>query len=127
MTNSQKNQCHAIIHTATAACTAVGGGMAQIPFSDAVPITAAQVTMVIGLGKVFGKSITETGAKALITGIAGPAIGRLVSQVLVGWIPGIGNAINATTAAGLTELIGWTVAKQFDNETKHQIKEQKSE
>ena len=36
------------------------------------------------------------------------------SQVLVGWIPGIGNAINATTAAGITEAMGWLLAKEFD-------------
>ena len=35
--------------------------------------------------------------------------------MLVGWIPGFGNAINATTAAGITETLGWTVANQFAN------------
>ena len=28
------------------------------------------------------------------------------SQALIGWIPGIGNIINATTAAAITEAIG---------------------
>ena len=44
---------------ASAAAAAVGGGLAQLPGSDAIPITAAQVTMIISLGSVFGKSITE--------------------------------------------------------------------
>ncbi len=35
------------------------------------------------------------------------------SQVLVGWIPGIGNAVNASTAAALTEGIGWAMANEF--------------
>lgn len=123
MTDSQRTECHAIIHTASAACAAIGGGLAQLPLSDAVPITAAQVTMVIGLGKVFNKSITESGAKAIMAGISGAAVGRFVSQCLVGWIPMIGNAINATTAAGITETLGWKVADKFDNETSQKINE----
>ncbi len=116
MTDSQRTQCHAIIHTATAACAAVGGGMAQLPMADAVPITAAQVTMVISLGKVFDKALSESAAKAIMAGVSGAAIGRLVSQTLVGWIPVIGNAINAATAASITEFLGWKVAEKFDSE-----------
>lgn len=116
MTSTENSKCSAIIHTASVACAAVGGGLAQIPGSDAIPITAAQVTMIISLGSVFGKTITETAAKALIKSLAGAAVGRLASQVLVGWIPGLGNAINASTAAGITETLGWKAAKKFDRE-----------
>ena len=41
---------------------------------------------------------------------------RLASQFLVGWIPGLGNAVNAATAAGITETLGWKVADKFDKE-----------
>lgn len=102
MTSNEHSKCSAIIHTASVACAAVGGGMAQLPGSDMIPITAAQVTMIISLGSVFGKTITETAAKALIKSLAGASVGRLASQLLVGWIPGPGNAINASTAAGIT-------------------------
>lgn len=40
-----------------------------------------------------------------------------VSQVLVGWIPGLGNAINASTAAALTESVGWLLAKEFASQS----------
>ena len=116
MTDSQRTQCHAIIHTATAACAAVGGGMAQLPMADAIPITGLQITMVISLGKVFDKALTESAAKAIIAGVTGSSLGRLISQMLVGWIPGWGNAINATTAASITEALGWKIAEQFDSE-----------
>ncbi len=116
MTDEENTKCHKIIHTASAATAAVGGGLAQLPGSDAIPITAAQVTMVIALGKVFGKAITESAAKAVIAGLAGASVGRLASQFLVGWIPGLGNAVNAATAAGITETLGWKVADKFDKE-----------
>lgn len=70
--------------------------------------------MVISLGKVFNKTISESTAKAAIASVAASTIGRTVSQFLVGWIPGVGNAVNATTAAGLTETMGWAIAKEFD-------------
>lgn len=88
--------------------------MAQIPGSDNAVITPIQLTMTISLGKVFGVTLGESAAKAAIGSVAASTIGRTVSQVLVGWIPGVGNAINATTAAGLTESLGWLLAKEFD-------------
>ena len=31
----------------------------------------------------------------------------------MGWIPGWGNAVNASTAVGITEAMGWAVAEGF--------------
>ncbi|MBQ3654743.1 MAG: hypothetical protein II954_10045 [Synergistaceae bacterium] len=115
MTKDEKSQGHAIIHAASAAAAAIGGGLAQLPGSDTVPITAIQVGMVISLGAVFGQEITKTTATSIVGGLASSIGGRTLSQLLVGWIPGFGNAINATTAAGITETLGWMVAKQFAN------------
>lgn len=113
MTNDEKTKCHTIIHTASVASAAIGGGLAQLPGSDTVPITAIQVGMVISLGAVFGQEITKTTAASIVGGLASSLGGRAISQFLVGWIPGFGNAINATTAVGITETLGWIVAEQF--------------
>lgn len=50
--------------------------------------------------------------------MAAATVGRAVSQVLVGWIPGLGNAINASTAAALTESVGWLLAKEFASQSR---------
>ncbi|MBQ7215192.1 MAG: hypothetical protein IJS39_04330 [Synergistaceae bacterium] len=121
MTDSQRAKCHGIIHTASAAAAAAGGGMAQLPGSDAIPITAAQITMIISLGAVFDIPVSKAAAKSILYGFVGAASGRLVSQMLVGWIPGLGNAINATTAASITEGLGWKVADKFDREARQKI------
>ena len=114
MNAKQKKECHTIIHTASVAAGGVGAGLAQIPGSDNAVITPNQLTMTISLGRVFGKSLSEASAKAALASVAAATVGRTASQVLVGWIPGIGNAINATTAAGITEAMGWLLAKEFD-------------
>ena len=84
-----------LIHTASVAAAGAGAGLAQIPGSDNAVITPIQLTMTISLGKVFDIDLSESAAKAALGSVAASTIGRTVSQVLLGWIPGIGNAINA--------------------------------
>ena len=116
ITAEQYGECHAIIHGATAAAAGVGSGMAQIPLSDTAVITPIQVGMIIALGKVFDREITDAMAKAAIASATAATAGRMLSQVILGWIPGVGNVINASTAAVLTEGIGWAMADDFAKE-----------
>ena len=102
-----------VIHPSSAAAGAVGAGLAQIPLTDAAVIIPIQVGMIISLGASLGISVTESAAKGIITGAAMGFIGRGVAQLLVGWIPYAGNAINATTAAVLTQTIGWIAVRHF--------------
>ena len=109
----QREKCNAIIHGAALATGSAGAGLAQIPLSDSALITPIQIGMIIALGKVFEQEITESVATSILAGIIAPFVGRSVSQVVFGWVPLLGNAVNATTAASLTELIGWRVALNF--------------
>lgn len=115
MTDEEKKKCHAIIHAASVAAGGVGAGLAQIPGSDNAVIVPIQVTMTVSLGAVFGIKLDESAAKATLATATASMAGRAISQFLVGWIPGIGNALNAATAAGVTETIGWALAKDFAN------------
>lgn len=106
-------KCSGIIHGASVACGGVGTGLAQIPASDNAVIVPIQIGMIVGLGAVFDLNITESAAKSIIASAGASIAGRAVSQFLIGWIPGIGNAINTATAAGITEAIGWMAVKNF--------------
>ena len=117
MTDTQKAKCHAIIHTASASAAAVGAGLAQIPGSDNAVITPIQLVMTISLGRVFGLELTESAAGAAVASAAAATVGRTASQVLIGWVPGAGNIINAGTAATITEAIGWLLAEGFASQT----------
>jgi uncharacterized protein (DUF697 family) len=114
MTADQKEKCQVIIHGASVAAGGVGAGLAQLPVADAAVLIPMQIGMIIALGKVFNVDITEAAAKGLALGMAGMWIGRTATQLIAGWIPGLGNALNAATAAGLTEAMGWAVAKRFE-------------
>lgn len=113
MTSREMVLCNSIIHTASAAAAGIGAGLAQVPCSDSLVLTPIQLTMTVSLGQVFGITLDESAAKATLASASAATVGRMVSQVLLGWIPGLGNAINAATAATLTETIGWILAKEF--------------
>ena len=49
MPKSLEKKCHAAIHSAATAAGAAGA--IPIPLSDAVPITATQITMIIEIGR----------------------------------------------------------------------------
>ncbi len=115
MSLTPKDKVHGIIHTAAASAGAVGAGLAQLPMADHIPITAIQISMISAIALVHGRSIGEAGATSLLGTFTATIGGRAVSQFLVGWIPGIGNAINASTAAGLTEAVGWAAHAYFED------------
>ena len=104
MTKEQIIKCNVAIHTASA--TSGVCGAVPIPFADAVPISVAQVAMVISLGKIFDQVITEAAAKGLIGAAASTFVGRNLVKV----IPIVGWGVSAAVAAGVTEAIGWSIA-----------------
>lgn len=116
MTKKQKILCNTIIHAASTAAASVGAGLAQVPCSDSAIITPIQLAMTVSLGKVFGVKLSKSSAKSAMGTTMTSIVGRAASQVLVGWIPVAGNIINASTAATITEALGWILAKEFEED-----------
>lgn len=116
MTESQRKKCHAIIHGAATSGAAAAAGMAQLPGADAPVLIGIEISMTIALGAVFGISLTESAAKSIVLSNLAAYAGRGISQALIGWIPGLGNIINAGTALTLIETMGWAIAKDFSNQ-----------
>ncbi|MBU5479679.1 DUF697 domain-containing protein [Blautia sp. MSJ-19] len=110
-----EKKCHVAIHTATTAAAAAG--TFPIPMSDAVPITIAQVAMVVSLGKAFDVSLSESVAKSIINVTIAQQAGRSIFSNVLKAIPGagtvIGGIVGGLTAAVLTEALGWIVADDF--------------
>lgn len=116
MTNEQKNQCHAIIHSAAVA--AGGGNALPIPALGLAADTAALVGMAIGLASVFGQNIGEAAAKAAAVDALKKTLLKQPIKVIVKElskiIPVFGSIFAATVSVGLVEAAGWTLASEFD-------------
>lgn len=108
-----RQKVHGVIHTASVAAAGVGAGMAQVPGSDTPVLCGIQTTMIVAVAELHGASITKTFAADLLLTFTAAMAGRGASQLILGWIPGLGNAVNAATAAGLTEAIGWAANAYF--------------
>ncbi|HWR08949.1 YcjF family protein, partial [Sporomusa sp.] len=118
LTQDEKIKSNAIIHSAATAAGSVGAGLAQVPLSDATIIMPIQVTMITSLGLVFGVKVTDSMAKGIIESLAASFVGRGVVQLLLGWVPGVGNVVNASTAVAITEAVGWAAVRNFKNKQK---------
>ena len=120
MTEDQIVRCNTAIHTASVAAGAAG--IIPVPVADAIPMAAAQVTMVIALGAIFEQEITSSAAKGLIGAAASTFIGRQIFKLIpvVGWIASAG------TAAIVTEAIGWTIAVDFAKNYRQEYERKKN-
>ena len=113
---SKNEKIHGIIHTAAAASGLVGAGMAQVPGSDAPVLVSIQTMMILAIADQHNVSLKKTAAADFLLTFTATHGGRGVSQWLVGWIPGYGNTINASTAIALTEAVGWAADAYFADE-----------
>jgi uncharacterized protein (DUF697 family) len=75
-----------------------------------------QTAMIISIAEQHNINLTKSAAADLLLTFTATQVGRGVSQWLVGWIPGWGNAINASTAVALTEAVGWAADAYFSEE-----------
>lgn len=110
-----QKECAVPIH---AASVAAGGAAAiPVPVADTIPITAAQVAMVVALGKVFDVTISDAVAKAVIGCGLAQNVGRAFSASVLKAIPVVNvfvaPVVCTITAAGLTEALGWVIADDF--------------
>lgn len=111
MTEKQIAACNGIIHTASVACAAAG--FIPIPVADAIPISAAQVTMIISLGKTFDQTITKSAAKTILSPLIATLVGRTAVSGVLKFLPGAGWIASGVIAGGITEAIGWIAAVDF--------------
>lgn len=110
LTNEIKEKCEYIIHGA--ATTAGGIGLSPIPGSDAAPIMAVQVAMILALGRALNIPVEESFAVSLAKNAIAKQAGKYIASQLVKILPG-GNIVNAVVAFGITEALGWDFVDQY--------------
>jgi uncharacterized protein (DUF697 family) len=118
MTQWQIRKCRRIIHSTALIGALVASGLAQIPASDNAILVPLEIIMVIRLGSVLQVRLRHSYRTSLILTTAATMIGRGVSEFLVGWIPVLGNLLDALTAFAVIEILGWVVAREFKNQAR---------
>ncbi len=112
-----------IIHISSGAAGSVG--LIPIPFSDALAIAPIQAGMIYKMNDAFGVELENSVAASLITGLLGVTavaqVGRTLANGFLKFIPGVGSVAGVSTAAVITEALGFAYLKvleyYYNNET----------
>ncbi|MGN8419343.1 YcjF family protein [Helicobacter pylori] len=116
-------ECKTIIHVASGAAGAAG--LIPIPFSDALAIVPIQAGMIYKMNDAFGMDLDKSVGASLVAGLlsvtAVAQVGRTIASGLLKFIPVVGSVAGSTTAAVITEGIGFAylkvLEKCFNDET----------
>ena len=112
-----KAKAELVVAGFSATAAGIAAGMAQAPFADQGPLMANDIAMAIAIGKVYGVKVKENIAKSLVASTLGNQLGTGVFKAITGFIPGLGNGINAAVAATTTETVGNLLIEHFQEET----------
>ncbi|MGL2868259.1 GTPase [Helicobacter pylori] len=116
-------ECKTIIHVASGVAGAAG--LIPIPFSDALAIAPIQAGMIYKMNDAFGMDLDKSVAASLVAGLLGVTavaqVGRTLVNGFLKFIPVVGSVAGGTTAAVITEGIGFAylkvLEKCFNDET----------
>ena len=120
MTENEKMQCHAIIHTHAAAAAA--GNVVPMPGLGVAVDMIAMTSMAMSLCAVFGGNITEESAKLMAiaalkhTVLKQPI--KVATKELSKLFPALGQVVAPTITVVLLETAGWTLARDLENKTR---------
>ncbi len=77
-----------------------------LPFATMPVLTALQVSLVVLLGNLYGKTLNPSQAGGLVSAIAGGFFAQMIGRELIKFIPGFGSVIAASWAAAYTWALG---------------------
>lgn len=119
---TQKDKAKSIIHSASAVAGSVA--LSPIPFTDAALLVPIQVGMITSLFKAYDQKVMQGAIRGAVWAVAATSFGRGVVGNAFKFVPGLGTVagatISATTAVGLTEVIGWAIMDELETGNKVQ-------
>lgn len=116
----RRDQATIIIHAAAAASAGTAAVLSKKSIigaflkADTPVLTAIAVGMAIALGRLFNQDVSSAAAVSLLSKYIGSGARVAGAKSLVGWIPVLGNAANATITFGFMEALGWKIYSHFD-------------
>lgn len=103
-----------VVNMASYACAVIS--VSPVPFSDAVLMLPVQSAMVVTVGHVYGRKVTEADAKSLIVELATTAgLGMLARQGIKAILPVFGALLTVPAAFAMNWGIGRVAMEYFRN------------
>lgn len=103
-----------VVNMASYACAVIS--VSPVPFSDAVLMLPVQSAMVITVGHIYGRKVTEADAKSLIVELATTAgLGMLARQGIKAILPVFGALLTVPAAFAMNWGIGRVAMEYFRN------------
>lgn len=127
MSEERRRNARLIIRAAAAASAGVAAVLSKRSIlgallkADTPVLTAIAVGMVMALGRLFNQNVGSSEAIAILSKYIGSGLGIAGAKSIVGWIPILGNAANATLTFGFMEALGWQIYDHFDQEHEDKI------
>ncbi len=108
ISKEKAHKVHRTIHGAS--LTAAGVGALPLPIADALILVPIQLKMLRNIYKIYDVKFSDKFVVNFIRVTLIPYIGRSLSSL----IPGVGNVVNASIAAAITEAVGWSAAASLE-------------
>lgn len=97
-----------IIHGFAVAHATAAALLSQTIVADEMVLVTLTTSMIRCIARINNRSWGIADAISVVGVLSGWYLGTRGTLLLVKWVPGIGNAANAITTFGVTELLGWT-------------------
>jgi uncharacterized protein (DUF697 family) len=88
----------------------------QIPGMGVATLTKLYLEMLAKIAALFNQELEAQAARSLALTACNHYAGAIFRKSVLGWIPLIGNAINAKITYDLTKNIGWFFYHHFDRD-----------
>ncbi len=103
-----------VVNMGSYACAVIS--VSPVPFSDAVLMLPVQSAMVVTIGHVYGRKVTEADAKSLVVELATTAgLGMLARQGIKAILPVFGALLTVPAAFAMNWGIGRVAMEYFRN------------
>lgn len=112
-TQDKHEKAEKMILVATTTAGAIG--LIPLPVADMPFIVTTQVSLILGLCSLYGKTFTADTARSLSLAALSAVAGPMVFQTLTKLVPGIGSVVGASVAAACTYAVGTVTQKILED------------
>lgn len=115
MTEEERRiQATKIIDDVAATAATMTAVFSQIPGMGVATLTKLYLDMAKKIAALFNQDMELQAARTLVLDACERNAKAIVNKSILGWIPLMGNAINAKITFDLTKKVGWFIYDHFD-------------